>query len=134
MDHVSLVSDEVYDALFNELCDLEEVYPQFASPDSPTQTVGSPVPASKQPPSAAATIGSTAIRHSSPMLSLNNTYNDDEVFAFDERVRKGLGIVRCVSLENGNFLNFSLEFLQKISLCREGTWSIPLSLSMMVLL
>jgi DNA ligase (NAD+) len=57
----------------------------MSTPDSPTQTVGAKV----QPQN-----GTTTVRHSTPMLSLNNTYNEEEVYAFDERVLKGLGTVR----------------------------------------
>ena len=74
------VSDRQYDELFGELKALEEANPQFITPDSPTQRV------SEQPLK-----GFAAIRHAVPMLSIDNTYNADELRAFDERVRKQLG-------------------------------------------
>ncbi len=74
------ISDRQYDELFGELKTLEEANPQLITPDSPTQRV------SEQPLK-----GFAAIRHAVPMLSIDNTYNADELRAFDERVRKQLG-------------------------------------------
>jgi DNA ligase (NAD+) len=74
------VSDRQYDKLFAELKVLEEANPQLITPDSPTQRV------SEQPLK-----GFAAIRHAVPMLSIDNTYNADELRAFDDRVRKQLG-------------------------------------------
>jgi DNA ligase (NAD+) len=76
------ISDRQYDALFAELKALEEVNPQLITVDSPTQRV------SEQPLEGFATV-----RHAVPMLSMDNTYNADELRAFDERVRKGLDSV-----------------------------------------
>jgi len=74
------ISDHQYDKLFAELKELEQANPQFITPDSPTQRV------SERPLE-----GFTAVRHSVPMLSMDNTYNAEELRAFDERVRKQLG-------------------------------------------
>lgn len=74
------ISDHQYDKLFAELKELEQANPQFITPDSPTQRV------SERPLE-----GFTSIRHSVPMLSMDNTYNAEELRAFDERVRKQLG-------------------------------------------
>jgi len=74
------ISDVQYDKLFAELKALEEANPQFITPDSPTQRV------SEQPIE-----GFTNVRHAVPMLSIDNTYNADELRAFDERVTKQLG-------------------------------------------
>src|SRR5262245_23708191 len=73
------ISDREFDRLWHELIDLEKDNPQFASPDSPTQRVGGDVQTSLK-----------SVQHARPMLSIDNTYNEDEVRAFDERVRKGL--------------------------------------------
>jgi len=74
------ISDRQYDKLFAELKALEQANPQLVTPDSPTQRVaGEPLE------------GFAAVRHVVPMLSIDNTYNADELKAFDERVRKGLG-------------------------------------------
>jgi len=74
------ISDRQYDKLFAELNKLEEANPQFITGDSPTQRV------SERPLEAF-----TNVRHAVPMLSMDNTYNADELRAFDERVRKQLG-------------------------------------------
>ncbi len=74
-----VISDQAYDALLSELRALEEAHPELATPDSPTQTV-------REKPSA----GFKAFRHPRPMLSLDNTYSDEDLRAFDERVRKVL--------------------------------------------
>ncbi len=74
------ISDRQYDELFAELKALEKANPQFITGDSPTQRV------SERPLE-----GFTNVRHAVPMLSIDNTYNDDELRAFDERVRKQLG-------------------------------------------
>ncbi|GAJ08648.1 unnamed protein product, partial [marine sediment metagenome] len=74
------ITDRQYDKLFAELKVLEEANPQLITPDSPTQRVsGRPLE------------GFTTVRHAVPMLSMDNTYNAEELRAFDERVAKGLG-------------------------------------------
>ena len=74
------ISDRQYDKLFAELKALEEKHPELITPDSPTQRVaGKPLE------------GFAAVRHAVPMLSIDNTYSAEELRAFDERVRKGLG-------------------------------------------
>jgi len=75
------ISDADFDALMNELKALEAKHPELLSPDSPTQRVGGR-PAE----------GFDTVEHLQPMLSLDNAYNEDELRAFDERVRKGLSI------------------------------------------
>ncbi|HOA73268.1 MAG TPA: NAD-dependent DNA ligase LigA [Phycisphaerae bacterium] len=75
-----VISDREYDRLFAELKQLEAEHPELVTPDSPTQRVGG------QPLS-----GFRQVRHAVPMLSIDNTYNESELRAFDERVRKGLG-------------------------------------------
>jgi DNA ligase (NAD+) len=74
------ISDQQYDKLFAELKALEQANPQLITQDSPTQRV------SERPIE-----GFAAVRHAMPMLSMDNTYNADELRAFDERVAKGLG-------------------------------------------
>jgi len=73
------ITDQQYDALFAELRRLEAEHPDLITPDSPTQRVaGRPIE------------GFSTVRHAAPMLSVDNTYNADELRAFDERVRKQL--------------------------------------------
>lgn len=75
-----LVSDAEYDRLFRELQEIERQYPALVSPDSPTQRIGN---------APLAEFGE--VRHRVPMLSLGNAFEDDEVSAFDRRVREALG-------------------------------------------
>ena len=77
------ISDAEYDRLLRELQQIEGEYPELKSSDSPTQRVGSP------PVSAFETV-----EHGEPMLSLNNAFNEDEVAAFDQRVKKLLEVDR----------------------------------------
>jgi DNA ligase (NAD+) len=74
------IPDAEYDKLFHELVEIETQYPQLVTPESPTQRVGA-APAS----------GFAEVRHEIPMLSLDNAFDDDEVLAFDRRVRERLG-------------------------------------------
>jgi DNA ligase (NAD+) len=74
------VSDEEFDKLLHELERLEAEHPDLVTPDSPTQRVaGRPVE------------GFATVKHLVPMLSLDNAYNEEELRAFDDRVRKGAG-------------------------------------------
>ena len=75
------VSDAEYDAWMRELAALEAAHPALAAPDSPTRRVGG-----------AASEAFEAVTHRLPMLSLNNAFTDEEVEAFDRRVRDALGI------------------------------------------
>jgi DNA ligase (NAD+) len=78
LDH-PLISDAEYDTLFRRLVQLEKEHPEFASPDSPTQKVGAP-PLEKF----------NTVRHTVPMLSLNNANSREEMEEFDERIRRFL--------------------------------------------
>ena len=74
------ISDQEFDFMMHELQELEARHPEMADPDSPTQRVGSDI--------------STEFRqvaHKYPMLSLANTYSEQDVADFYESVRKGLG-------------------------------------------
>jgi DNA ligase (NAD+) len=77
------ITDAEYDALFRELVELETQYPELITPDSPTQRVGGP------PSNAFA-----KVIHRTPMLSLSNAFERDEVREFDKRVRRALGDVK----------------------------------------
>ena len=75
------ISDEAFDTLLHELERLEAAHPDLVTPDSPTQRVaGRP------------TEGFPTVEHLTPMLSLDNAYNEEELRAFDERVRRGAGV------------------------------------------
>src|SRR5574340_1005715 len=75
------ISDADYDSLLRELQDLEAQYPSLVTPDSPTQRVGAP-------PLEAF----TTVTHRVPMLSLGNAFDEAELRAFDERVKRQLGL------------------------------------------
>ena len=75
------VPDAEYDRLYRELEALEAAHPTLITPDSPTQRVGAlPLSAFEQ------------VVHRVPMLSINNAFSADEVEAFDQRCRDGLGL------------------------------------------
>jgi DNA ligase (NAD+) len=102
-----LISDADYDRLFRELQALEEAHPELATADSPTHRVGAaPLPEFKP------------LAHRTPMLSLNNALSEEEVVAFDRRLREGLeaagelsycaepkfdGLAVSLTFENGVF-------------------------------
>jgi DNA ligase (NAD+) len=75
------ISDEAFDRLLHELERLEADHPDLVTLDSPTQRVaGRPVE------------GFQTVEHAAPMLSLDNAYSEEELKAFDERIRKGGGL------------------------------------------
>jgi DNA ligase (NAD+) len=74
------IADAEFDALLHELEQLEADNPDLVTVDSPTQRVGGRL-----------VEGFATVEHKVPMLSLDNAYNEDELRAFDERVRKGAG-------------------------------------------
>ena len=75
------IEDTEYDALFRQLVKLEEVHPELVTPDSPTQRIGVP-PAQEF----------RSVAHRQPMLGLDNAFDEDEVRAFDARVKRFLNI------------------------------------------
>ncbi len=76
----SLISDEAFDKLLAELQKLEFENPLFAIPNSPSQHVGGTI-----------TKTFKSVTHQFPMLSLGNTYNEEDLREFDERIQKALG-------------------------------------------
>lgn len=74
-----LISDEDYDKLYKELEKLEAENPHLITPDSPTQRVGKDLTKEFKP-----------VNHLVPMLSLTNTYDEQDVYDFDRRVHEGL--------------------------------------------
>jgi DNA ligase (NAD+) len=74
------ISDQDYDRLIHELSELEAAHPELLTPDSPTQRVGGePIESFR------------SVEHAVRMMSIDNTYSEEEVRKFDERIRKGLG-------------------------------------------
>jgi DNA ligase (NAD+) len=79
------ISDTQYDQLFSQLQALEEQFPELKTPDSPTMRVGgAPLPEFSQ------------VTHAVPMLSLNNGFSDEEIIAFDKRVKNVLNRLQDV--------------------------------------
>lgn len=74
------MSDYEYDMLYRELENIEKAHPEWVTPDSPTQRVGSKISG-----------GFEKYTHDRPMLSLGDVFNDDELREFDRRVRSDLG-------------------------------------------
>ena len=73
------IPDADYDVMFRELQAIEAAHPELISADSPTQRVGgAPLPQFDQ------------VRHAVPMLSINNGFSEEDIIAFDRRVREGL--------------------------------------------
>ena len=75
------ISDSEYDGFYRQLVDLETQFPNLITADSPTQRVGGSVVGAFE-----------SVKHRQAMLSLNNAFGDDELLAFDKRIRDGLGI------------------------------------------
>lgn len=104
MDNPS-VSDQEYDALLHELIHLEEQYPELKTKDSPTMRVGGVV-----------LDKFNKVTHDVPMMSLSNAFNEDDLRAFDEKVRavkeditynvelKIDGLAGSLKYENGSFV------------------------------
>lgn len=82
------IPDEEYDRLMRRLEALEAEFPYLITLDSPTQRVGA---------SPLAAFGS--VKHSIPMLSLKNAFDESETIAFDEAVKRGLGLPADASVE-----------------------------------
>lgn len=79
-NHKSLIGDYEFDKLLEELIRLENQFPELKKSDSPTQRVGGTI--TKEFPT---------VVHKFPMLSLGNTYSEDELVEFDNRVKKAIG-------------------------------------------
>src|SRR5437764_2484677 len=69
------ISDTEYDRLYKQLLSLEKQFPDLITPDSPTQRVGGQMVG-----------GFQSVRHRTPMMSLDNTYNENEVLEWDDRL------------------------------------------------
>jgi DNA ligase (NAD+) len=109
------VSDAEYDALFLELRRIEEERPNLLTADSPTQRVGGE--ASDQ---------FAKVRHRSPMLSLQNAFDESEIRAFDKRVRAAIGdkVTYCAELKIDGLamsLTYSKGRLQRAATRGDGT-------------
>lgn len=80
LDHPT-ISDFEFDKMLEELISLEKTFPEFLSPNSPSQRVGGQI-----------TKEFKSVKHKYAMLSLSNSYNEEDLLDFDRRVREGLGM------------------------------------------
>ena len=83
-----LISDFEYDILYKQLVSLEEQYPEQITPDSPTQRVSTDLSGDFPP-----------VQHTVPMLSLDNSYNEDDLNDFDAAVKKLCNLPSDVDIE-----------------------------------
>lgn len=79
-ENTSAITDYEFDQLLQQLVELENEYPEFRTPDSPTVRVGGTI-----------TKEFETVTHRYPMLSLGNTYSKEDLEEFDKRVERGLG-------------------------------------------
>ncbi|QUX18709.1 NAD-dependent DNA ligase LigA [Staphylococcus haemolyticus] len=95
------VPDSEYDKLLRELIDIEEAHPEFKSPDSPTVRVGGGVQSSFE-----------KVNHDTPMLSLGNAFNEQELRRFDQRIREQVGSVEYMCELKIDGLAVSLKYVE----------------------
>lgn len=74
------IGDYEFDKKLVRLAELEKEHPEYANPNSPTQKVGGDITKNFQ-----------TVKHTYPMLSLGNTYNEQDLLDFDERIKKAIG-------------------------------------------
>jgi len=103
------ISDAEYDRLFAELQGLEAEHPALVSPDSPTQRVGAPPLAEF-----------AEVRHRTPMLSLANAFTEDEVRAFDRRVREALKVDDVEYAAEPKFDGLAVNLAYREGVFRQG--------------
>ncbi len=104
------VSDQEYDRMMKRLEDLEALYPDLVTPDSPTQKVGAP------PREEFGTI-----RHSVPMLSLQNAFEQDEALEFDRRVKKLLDKPKVEYVAEPKFDGLAVEVVYRDGIFVQGS-------------
>ncbi|MBK8701275.1 MAG: NAD-dependent DNA ligase LigA [Saprospiraceae bacterium] len=92
VDSQPIISDHEYDLLFKQLEALEKNNPSLITPDSPTQRVATDLTASFN-----------TVKHLVPMLSLENSYNEEDLLDFDQQVRK------LCKIADGDQINYTVE-------------------------
>src|SRR5215813_10130287 len=103
------ISDASYDKLLARLREIEVEHPELATPDSPTARVGA------QPRE-----GFQAVRHTRPMLSLDNAFSFDALRDFDRRVREGSGLKEVEYIAEHKFDGLSISLLYEDGLLVRG--------------
>ena len=104
------ISDAQYDKLMQELRELEEMYPDLITPDSPTQRVGAP-PAEEF----------KTVKHTKPMLSLDTVLNEEEMRRFDDRVRRELGVEKVEYVVEPKLDGLSVEVIYENGVLTRGS-------------
>ncbi|MCX7943578.1 MAG: NAD-dependent DNA ligase LigA [Deltaproteobacteria bacterium] len=105
-----IISDAEYDRLMRELIELEEMYPEFKSPDSPTQKVGGkPRDEFKK------------LLHPEPMLSLSNVYSEDEFMEFHRRIKKLLEDKEFTYVVEPKYDGVAVELIYKDGILEVGS-------------
>ncbi|GAA4434472.1 NAD-dependent DNA ligase LigA [Ravibacter arvi] len=108
-DSVSEISDQEFDALLKQLAELEKLHPEFRQDDTPTQRVGGTINKSFE-----------TVYHRFPMLSLDNTYSEDELRQFDIRVQKGIPGEAYEYICELKFDGISLSFTYENEVLKRG--------------
>ncbi len=105
------ISDQEYDNLFNQLKELENKFPEFKTSTSPTQKVG-----------AAPQSEFKNIKHSMPMLSLSNAFNEKEVIDFDKKLKRILKKEKDIEyIAEPKFDGLAVELIYKNGIFTQGT-------------
>ncbi|MHA1344695.1 MAG: DNA ligase LigA-related protein, partial [Promethearchaeota archaeon] len=105
-----IISDEEYDKLFQKLKKLEEQYPALKTPDSPTQKVGG------EPLKEFNTV-----RHSTPMLGLDNVFNEQEFLDFHKRIAKELETDKIEYFVEQKFDGLAIELIYENGVLVQGS-------------
>jgi len=105
-----VISDEEYDKLFKRLKELEERYPEFRTPDSPTQRVGAPPLKEFK-----------SFTHPTPMLSLGNVNSEEEFYEFHKRVLKELEVSKVEYLVEHKYDGLAVELIYEDGILKVGS-------------
>ncbi len=103
------ISDSEYDGLYRQLVDLEQQFPELITLDSPTQRV-----------SGSASNAFESVVHRQAMLSLNNAFSDDELAAFDKRIRDALGLETVAYAAEPKFDGLAITLTYENGLFTQG--------------
>jgi len=103
------ITDAEYDALLRELEALEAAHPELRTPDSPTQRVGATPQAQF-----------AEVRHRTPMLSIGNAFDEDEVRAFDKRMREALAVDKVEYAVEPKFDGLAVSLTYRNGLLAQG--------------
>jgi len=103
------ITDAEYDALLRELEALEAAHPELRTPDSPSQRVGATPQAQF-----------AEVRHRTPMLSIGNAFDEDEVRAFDKRMREALALDKVEYAVEPKFDGLAVSLTYREGLLAQG--------------